>query len=468
MMVGGCWRSRISGLTAVAFSNLAAGSAYAICQATSTVAGSGPPSISATEASTAQALEILQRRKDDAASGENLLLASADAAEAAEGVAAGSATAPDAASSSAAPQGTQPKVAKVKKRASTGPDIAAQSQSVSTGGWTRTRGTWALAYADYERNGDVNIGLTDVDRANNPNESRTKDDVTVTRKQRSGGTLAGMDWTYMANGQANKGYQLGFFGGYDHTKSKFSDGSFAAFELTDDPLDDPNQRSEEFFERTGAKEFTDSGSVGLYGALFRGGWTLDTALKIDIADFEHEHTTRKLFCADQIDFKKAEVDYTDYVVSANVAYLYQISPRSWLQPIAGFRYTFTDFSTASGNLTLGAEDGNVLRLQGGLTWGGFAILPRGYVLSTTFTGLLYSDVLIDGFVGRASITEGAAISSLTAPGATLNDEGKLRVLGQLSSILDLGDGYSLIGQLEARGGNDYYGVGGRLGARYEW
>jgi hypothetical protein len=35
-------------------------------------------------------------------------------------------------------------------------------------------------------------------------------------------------------------------------------------------------------------------------------------------------------------------------------------------------------------------------------------------------------------------------------------------------VVDFRNGYSLIGQLEARGGDDYYGIGGRLGARVEW
>jgi hypothetical protein len=459
------WQRGISALALAAISNLGAGGAYALCQATSTVAGAGPPSISATEASTAQALEILQRRKDDATAEANLLLASTEAAEAAEDVAADSATQPAQKSTSAATSSAQ---AKKKARAATGPQIETQAQSDVSGGWIRTRGTWALAYADYERNSDVNIGLRDVDPDSNASATRTKDDVTVTQKRRGAGTLAGMDWTYMTSGPVTKGVQYGFFGGYDHSRSTFSDGSFAAFEPTDNPLDDPNERSEEFFERTNAKETVNNGTVGLYGALFQNQWTLDGAVKIDFGDLEHEHTTRKLFCANEIEAKKGEVDFTDYIVSANLSYLHPLTETSWLQPIVGARYTFTDFGKSTGNLTLGAEDGHVFRIQGGVTWGGFSVTQQGYLITTNVTALLYSDVLIDGFVGKSPITDSDPISSLTTDAASLNDEGKVRVLGQFSSVVDFRNGYSLIGQLEARGGDDYYGIGGRLGARVEW
>jgi len=52
------------------------GNAYAACGA-STGGGSGPPSISATEISTAQALQILRRRQDEALANGGFQLASA-------------------------------------------------------------------------------------------------------------------------------------------------------------------------------------------------------------------------------------------------------------------------------------------------------------------------------------------------------------------------------------------------------
>ena len=48
------------------------------------------------------------------------------------------------------------------------------------------------------------------------------------------------------------------------------------------------------------------------------------------------------------------------------------------------------------------------------------------------------------------------------------DEGKLRGLLQVNSILDVGNGLSYNGEVGVRGGEDVWGVSGRLGVRYEW
>ena len=75
--------------------------------------------------------------------------------------------------------------------------------------------------------------------------------------------------------------------------------------------------------------------------------------------------------------------------------------------------------------------------------------------------------MIDGFVGKTLIgTAGGGTALVDA--STLNDEGKVRVLGQFATVVDFGNGYSLFGDVEVRGGQDLFGVGGRAGVRYTW
>ena len=97
----------------------------------------------------------------------------------------------------------------------------------------------------------------------------------------------------------------------------------------------------------------------------------------------------------------------------------------------------------------------MFRVQGGFRIGQAWTTPAGNPAAITFTGLLYSDVSIDGFVGPDS-------------GVVLSDEGKLRGLGKVAATIGLGDGMSFIGEFEARNGDEYYGYGGRAGLRYEW
>jgi hypothetical protein len=76
---------------------------------------------------------------------------------------------------------------------------------------------------------------------------------------------------------------------------------------------------------------------------------------------------------------------------------------------------------------------------------------------TTVTGLLYSDVSVNGLV----IDTGGFAGSTVLP----SDEGKLRAMGILAMNYDNGAGVVWYGQGDVRGGDDYFGVGGRLGVR---
>jgi hypothetical protein len=130
----------------------------------------------------------------------------------------------------------------------------------------------------------------------------------------------------------------------------------------------------------------------------------------------------------------------------------------YVEPTVGVRYTVTDFG---GNApALGVRDGEAFRVQGGLRLGTRFITPDGWIWQTALTGLLYSDVSINGYV----VPSGTAL----IPATPLVDEGKLRVMGILESRVDVGYGYTLYGDVEMRGGQDVFGFGTRGGIRYQW
>jgi hypothetical protein len=78
-------------------------------------------------------------------------------------------------------------------------------------------------------------------------------------------------------------------------------------------------------------------------------------------------------------------------------------------------------------------------------------------LLTTITGLVYSDVSVDGLV----INTAGFVGSPVLP----NDEGKVRGMGIFTLNYDNNAGIIWYGQADVRGGEDYFGVGGRLGVR---
>jgi hypothetical protein len=126
----------------------------------------------------------------------------------------------------------------------------------------------------------------------------------------------------------------------------------------------------------------------------------------------------------------------------------------WYEPTAGFRYTNSNFG--SNAAVLGLDDGSVFRLQGGVRLGWEHMYGQGRLL-TTVTGLLYSDVSVDGLV----LNTNGFVGGTVLP----NDEGKLRVMGILAMNYDNGSGITWYGQGDVRGGDDYFGIGGRLGVR---
>ena len=137
---------------------------------------------------------------------------------------------------------------------------------------------------------------------------------------------------------------------------------------------------------------------------------------------------------------------------------YMHTADSWFEPVVGFRYTHTaysdikEFSSKGPPMEFGLTDGDIFRVQGGVRYGFAHVLPNERVWITTLGGFLYSDVFISGI------------------SKDFRDvvEGKIRVMGQLTSSLTSADGTTFFTQLEVRGGDDMIGFGAKGGVRYEW
>ncbi len=150
-------------------------------------------------------------------------------------------------------------------------------------------------------------------------------------------------------------------------------------------------------------------------------------------------------------------NYQNYIVGSNIGYRYESSAGYFFEPALGFRFTFSDFRADAS--TLGLEDGHILRLQGGLKFGRsklFQSVSTPTLWTGSLSAVLYSDVLIDGYVRNATGS---------SPLGILDDEGKLRMSLSLRNEFDFLNGSVLFLEASGRAGEDYYGVNGRVGGK---
>jgi len=134
-----------------------------------------------------------------------------------------------------------------------------------------------------------------------------------------------------------------------------------------------------------------------------------------------------------------------------------MTPFYWLEPTAGFRFTYSDYDSRAA--ALGLKNGDDLLLLGGLRvgtdflWGTVHVTP-------TVTGLAYDDVLITGQVVSGG---GFAVTPVIPL-----DAGKVRGEGIFAVNLDYGTGLSAFALADVRGGQNLFAAGGRAGIRYQW
>jgi Autotransporter beta-domain len=329
-------------------------------------------------------------------------------------------------------------------------DYGSSEDRSIVGGLSRTTAVWAQGFADYERHSNLAPGNQE-----NP-----------TRRSFTGGGLVGADWTQVKHGETVQALQFGVFSGYSASHTKFSDTSFKANDIAPNP-------GLATYLRTDNQQDVDGPFVGTYAAYIADKWTFDAAFKADIFDLTQSSHLQQVCANDVMGTQNGSASVTDYVFAANAAYRHDLTENSWFEPMAGLRYTITDFgsdvsnSVFTGNAPqvpqtpgrLGLEDGTALRLQFGGRYGQKWTTPEGYLWTTTLGAYLYSDVSITGFKSIAGQT-GESVGPV--------DEGKIRALGQFETHLDVGNGLSYMLRADVRGGSDVFGVGGQLGIRYEW
>ncbi|NOT71715.1 MAG: autotransporter outer membrane beta-barrel domain-containing protein [Hyphomicrobium sp.] len=461
--------------------------------------GSGPPSISATETSTTQVLEQIRRRTQTAQEPQPIAVSNqttapaspppaaqtaassapaaappqpkpvAPAAKPTPVVAAAAtpkpaakpvaskavekAAAPEPAKAAGKISAPEPKpVQQAKIESSSGgaslkDDYGAISETSIAGGVSRTTAVWAQSYIAYDRHSNVAPGNQE-----NP-----------TRSQVSGGGLIGADWTVVKQSASAEAVQAGVFSGYNETHAKLSSTFFFTDEIGNDGVPDTN------YFRTNNKEEIDGPFVGAYLAYVKDTWTFDAAFKADFFDLTQSSDLNQR-CGNDFGTQHGSASINNYMIAGNVAHRHELTGRSWLEPTAGLRYTYTDFSNDVSTSTftfggpqlpgrLGLEDGSALRLQAGVRYGERGETAQGYLWSMTAGAFLYSDVLITGF---------DTVSGQTGEAVGPVDEGKIRALGQLETKLDTGNGVSYLLQAEIRGGEDVFGAAGQLGVRYQW
>jgi hypothetical protein len=305
-------------------------------------------------------------------------------------------------------------------------------------------GSWAEAYADFERHTNILPGSPGV-----------------TRNQNSFGMVSGFDRTFRHPGAAMSGFQVGVFSGYNQTRSSFSPTTTFETRVTDTaPGGEPAM-----VLTTDSEQERNGGFVGVYGTYFHNAFSADLSFKADFFDFK-QTSTENVFvdCAapgafDRLaatNFISNSTSENNYIIAGNANWRMPLHSGLWFEPTMGFRATFTTYGDNA--VVMGLEDGHALRLQAGARVGR-SWLDGNRLWTVSLAGLLYSDVLVDGYL----------LTTTALPSGTAEvDEGKLRALGQLNAKLDFLDGTSIYGRFEMRGGEDVFGVGGKLGARVEW
>lgn len=428
--------------------------------------GEGPPSLSVTEVTSNQVLEEVRKRREDAAvevaalSEDTAIVSDAAASNASQGA------------QSAASGGVQAKPVKPKvKRSESGESRQTYADPSGNGIY----GVWAQGFADYEERDETAPG--------DPNSTDSE--------QRTYGFVAGLDKTINLSSTYNPTLlTVGVFAGASDTKTEFGDTASSR----------------------GAYETQDGGFVGVYAAYNRGAFSADLVFKTDF--FEHRERrieidrvtqvtttpqavqateTFQYQCVDpdglfpstgtpinetrfqadvgapqptdpdvergpteeQERLVDAKVDQTNYNIAGSLHYRFPLHGNAYLQPTGGFLYTYTDYG--SGATALSLDDGELLRLQGGLRLG-TSWISEQCLFEASIAGLAYSDVYIDGFVIGSS-----ALSSVSP-----SDEGKVRALGLFETSVRNQTGQSFNLQAQVRGGEDLFGVGGRVGFRHEW
>jgi hypothetical protein len=207
-------------------------------------------------------------------------------------------------------------------------------------------------------------------------------------------------------------------------------------------------------------------TAGLYATYFNAGFSSDVAVKFDFLTLNE--TFNDLLATTQgastntpafISFAGAgSVNLLNSTVVGNLNYRFYLYPNFWVEPTVGVAYTNSSYG--SGATQLGLANGNLVRVQGGSRFGTSTLISNGVLMTTTLTGLAYSDVVVQG----GFIPVGFQANNLLVQA----DEGLMRGQGIFALNFDFGYGMSSFVQGDVYGGAHLFGAGGRGGLRYQW
>jgi outer membrane autotransporter protein len=246
----------------------------------------------------------------------------------------------------------------------------------------------------------------------------------------SWGVVSGYDQTYLRS--PREGILIGALAGYNDTHGRFS--GTGGTDASDIPA-----RSQDI----------EGAMLGLYGSYFHREFAIDVLAKTDLFDFDQRIRSD---CQTALD-AAGSTNLINFLVASNIYYRRDMG-HFWLEPTAGLRYIHSYFG--DGASALGVGDGDALRLQAGVRVGTDWMDVDRRLWTVSFLAGIYSEVMVNGFS-----TAGDTVVLQT-------DEGKVRALGQIRTTVTTAYGFSYYGQAEVRGGEDYFGVAGKVGLRYGW
>ncbi len=316
-------------------------------------------------------------------------------------------------------------------------------------------GAWTQIIGDYERRNAS--GTTSIAAA----FGAATVPLALSVSSRSGmiGFQAGADITARGVLAADDGMIIGGFGGYVS-----SDLSLSASAASSNPILVGTGTSSVSAKLSGA-------TAGLYATYFNGPFSVDALLKVDALSLNETFTDMLAFAPGAGDravlagpflspySARASTSLLNGTVAGNLNYRFALTPSWWVEPTVGAAYTNTSYG--AGAQALGLADGSLVMVQGGARFGTSTLIDNKVLLTTTLTGLAYSNVLVSGgFIPGA----GLAGNNILAQA----DEGQVRGRGVLAFNFDFGQGIKSFVLGEVRGGQGLFGAGGKAGVRYEW
>ena len=317
-------------------------------------------------------------------------------------------------------------------------------------------GVWAHGFGDYERRTESGSSSVSVQGVGSGQVIVTD----LTQKATTGGVIGGVDATFRNLLAGNDGLIVGILAGYVSTDISLSG--------TTTPTP-PNANALPTGSST-SKIRVSGPSVGGYYTYFNGAFSNDTTLKADFLAINESFSEILAFtgagpgnvgATSQFNSGAGSANVTNFVAAQNFQYRFPISAGLWFEPTAGYRYVNSNYD--AGAAALGLQDGYDWRVQGGGRLGIESFWNAVHV-TTTITGLAYSDVKIVG----GPITGGATTGSFAGGTVLPSDEGKVRGLGIFLANFDYGRGFSTFVQADVYGGSGLFGAGGRVGARMQF